>query len=128
MLRYRKLSKIAMDNYDAQVIDRVKFNIAKVQAHKFSEVSLVGLSTVYGVLSVAYYTKAISLVGDTCYDYLCDYLYQHYDEALQQGASPVVLSKESLAAGTGMHLERVHDLTGYASYIHYITNLIVADT
>ena len=112
------------DDYTQLVIDKLKLQIARVSGFNYTVDNFIGLSTVYGVLSICYYVYNCSLVDDSAYDKLCVYLYDNYEQAISEGASVSILDKECLAAGTGCHLSRWQYLTGYAMYLPYYAALL----
>lgn len=53
--------------------------------------------------SYAYYIVYHSLLSDTCFDNLCKWMLEHYDELEHQHKH--LVSKDALRAGTGYHIK-----------------------
>lgn len=87
--------------------------------------SLMHLSSVYGVLSIAYYHHNTSLVCDQSYDNLCRFLYVNFDKAIAQKTSPNIIEKGMLKAGSGYNYENVDNLKGFARSLPNITDNLI---
>jgi len=69
----------------------------------FALFNLVRLSNLYAVACVCYYNYAFSPMQDATFDSLCQFLYDHFEEAQAAGVWSGVLDKDMLAAGSGYH-------------------------